>query len=94
MGQEMEGLKLLLLLGKDQAATPGNRFCVLAAIEVLGEGQQCQVEGEGKALVWETIPSAVPDSCLLRLALQDKTLLYSILSLIHCTKPGIICCLE
>ena len=51
MGQEIEGLKLLLLLGNDQAEIPGKRFCVLAAIEVLGEEQQCQVEGEGKALV-------------------------------------------
>lgn len=51
MGQGIEGLKLLLLLGEDQAANPGNRFWVHAATEVLGAGQWCQVEGEGKALV-------------------------------------------
>lgn len=37
MGQEIERPKLLLLLRKDQAATHGNMFCVLAATEVLGE---------------------------------------------------------
>lgn len=51
MGQEIEGLKLLLLLRKNQTAASGKRFCVFAAVEVLREGQQCQVEGEGKALV-------------------------------------------
>lgn len=50
MGQEIEGLKLLLLLGEDQAETPGYRLCVHAATKVLGAGQWCQVEGEGKAL--------------------------------------------
>lgn len=84
------GLKLLLLLGQDQAATPGNRFCVHSAIEVLGAGQQCQIEGEAKALGQENILSAVPDSCLLCLwdgfAGQSSDLLH-----FAYTKPGIIC---
>lgn len=90
MGQEIEGLKLLLLLGEDQAATPANRFCVHNATEVLGAGQQCQVEGERKALGQENILSAVLDSCLLCLwnafAGQGFDLLHFV-----CTKPGIIC---
>lgn len=81
MGQEMEDPKLLLLLREDQAAIPWNRFCVHATTKVLGAGQQCQVEGEVKALEQENILSAVPDSCLLCLwdALQDKVLIYCVL---------------
>jgi len=79
-GQEIAGIKLPLLLGKDLAATSGKKCCVLAAIEVLGEGQQCQVEVEGQALVQENIPSAVPDSCLLCLLVgfagKDSALLH------------------
>lgn len=64
-GLLMGGLKLLLLLGEDQAAAPGSSFCVHATTKVLGAGQPCQVEGEVKALEQENILSAVPDSCLL-----------------------------
>lgn len=84
----------LLLLGKDQAATPGNRFCVLAAIEVLGEGQQCQVEGRGGRLLHKKIflQLSLTAVCFAYwLALWNKTLLYCILSRIHCTKPEKIC---
>lgn len=88
MGQEMEDPKLLLLLGEDQAATPWSRFCVHATTKMLAAGQQCQVEGEVKALEQENILSAVPDSCLLCLgcfAGQDSDLLCFV-----CTKLGII----
>lgn len=43
MGPKLEEPKLLLLLGEDQPAVPGGRVCFLVAVEVLGEGQQCQV---------------------------------------------------
>lgn len=44
MGQETKRLKLLLLLVKDQVATPGIG-CVLAATVVLGEGAAVSSEG-------------------------------------------------
>lgn len=69
-------------------------FCVLAAIDTVGEGRQCQVEGKGKALVQENIPSAVSDSCLLCLlvgfAKQDSALLHFVSDLLYQTRDNLL----
>lgn len=51
MGQETKGLKLLLLIVKDQVATPGIGSVFLLPLRCWEKEQQCQVEGEEKALI-------------------------------------------
>lgn len=81
MGQEIEGLKLLLLLGEDQAATPGYRLCVQASTKCWEQGSGVKLRVRGRPLdrkiFFQLSPTAACFVC--GMALQDKVLIYCIL---------------